>query len=168
MDIIEEFFAFCVKWNLKLHPANCMLYATSVRWCGSIISSKGIRYYTASIAKYLGEPAPGVVGNGTLDVTCVGYMAEDSAPEVAYGLLPVGEDVSGVSTVIVQRKVVAEIIKKVETPTTEVSIDQKVARLPTIASLSDTEMFGDNDVRNIADVPATEFRYNRGDEEKHG
>lgn len=44
MDVMEECFAFCVKWNLKLHPAKCTLYAMSMRWCGRIISSEVIRF----------------------------------------------------------------------------------------------------------------------------
>lgn len=44
LDVLEGFFAFCVKFNLKLHPAKCTLYTREVRWCGRIISAEGIRF----------------------------------------------------------------------------------------------------------------------------
>lgn len=43
VNIIGEFFDFCVEYSLKIHPAKCTLYSTSVKWCGRIISANGIR-----------------------------------------------------------------------------------------------------------------------------
>jgi transposase InsO family protein len=44
IQAIEKFFSLCVQWNLKLHPAKCILYATEIRWCGRMLSASGIRY----------------------------------------------------------------------------------------------------------------------------
>ena len=41
---IRTFLGVCVEWNIKLHPAKCVFFARSVRWCGRLVSSKGIRY----------------------------------------------------------------------------------------------------------------------------
>jgi transposase InsO family protein len=44
LDAVRQFLLLCVKLNLKLHPAKSVFFATSVRWCGRLISAEGIRY----------------------------------------------------------------------------------------------------------------------------
>lgn len=41
---IRSFFALCVEYNLKLHPAKCTIFAPEIRWCGRMVSAKGVRY----------------------------------------------------------------------------------------------------------------------------
>lgn len=43
-DSIESFFDMCAKYNLRLHPGKCVLFSSSVRWCGRLISKDGVRY----------------------------------------------------------------------------------------------------------------------------
>lgn len=42
--MIRLFFDFCLQRNLKLNPSKCVLFATSVRWCGRVISADGVRF----------------------------------------------------------------------------------------------------------------------------
>ena len=44
LQSVRSFFALCAKYNIKLHPAKCILFTKEVRWCGRLISAKGIRY----------------------------------------------------------------------------------------------------------------------------
>lgn len=41
---IRSFFRLCVSYNIKLHPAKCILYTTEVRWCGRLVTPDGVRY----------------------------------------------------------------------------------------------------------------------------
>jgi len=43
-EFISMFFKLCVDYNIKLHPAKCILYTTEICWCGRLISANGIRY----------------------------------------------------------------------------------------------------------------------------
>lgn len=52
------FFQFCVKRNLRLHPGKCVLFSTSVRWGGRLISAKGIRYDPARHEVLLNMESP--------------------------------------------------------------------------------------------------------------
>lgn len=44
LDSVQEMLHFCGKFNLKLHPGKCILFAKKIRWCGRLISENGIRY----------------------------------------------------------------------------------------------------------------------------
>ena len=44
LESLQKFFAYCVEYNLKLHPSKCILYVTEIRWCGRIISEQGIKF----------------------------------------------------------------------------------------------------------------------------
>jgi len=41
---IRELLALCASYNIKLHPAKCILFATTIRWCGRLISADGVTY----------------------------------------------------------------------------------------------------------------------------
>lgn len=47
---IVDFFTFCATYNFKLHPAKCIIFATSIRWCGRFISSNGVSFDQRRIA----------------------------------------------------------------------------------------------------------------------
>lgn len=49
LDAILLLFGFCKSVNLKLHSAKFVLFLRSIRWCGRIISSEGIRFDLARI-----------------------------------------------------------------------------------------------------------------------
>ena len=55
---IRRFFALCVKYNLKLHPAKCQLFSKSIRWCGRLISPAGVRYDPAHLNGLLSMQLP--------------------------------------------------------------------------------------------------------------
>jgi hypothetical protein len=38
------FFKQCQKYGLKLHASKCVLFATTVRYCGSLITKDGVRF----------------------------------------------------------------------------------------------------------------------------
>lgn len=42
--VVTRFFDFCGKFNFKLHPRKCTLFASSFRWCGRVISPIGILF----------------------------------------------------------------------------------------------------------------------------
>lgn len=44
LTAIRLFFELCSERNLKLHPAKCVLYSRSIRWCGRVITADGIRF----------------------------------------------------------------------------------------------------------------------------
>ena len=41
---MEKLFSIFKDRNLKLHPEKCCFFATSIRWCGSLLSSAGVRF----------------------------------------------------------------------------------------------------------------------------
>lgn len=43
-NAVSLFFSFCVQHNFKMHPGKCTLFATSIRWCGRVISADGISF----------------------------------------------------------------------------------------------------------------------------
>jgi len=44
LNCIQDLFNVCSRHFLRLHPLKCILFATSLRWCGRLLSAKGIRY----------------------------------------------------------------------------------------------------------------------------
>lgn len=55
---LNSFFHFCSDFNLRLHPKKCVLYATSVKWCGRIISANGIRHDPSNLQGLLDLDRP--------------------------------------------------------------------------------------------------------------
>lgn len=43
-DNIRILFKFCSQFNIKLHPSKCVVFAKDVRWCGRLISEKGVKF----------------------------------------------------------------------------------------------------------------------------
>ena len=41
---MEKLFIMFKDRNLKLHPEKCCFFATSIRWCGRLLSSAGVRF----------------------------------------------------------------------------------------------------------------------------
>ena len=41
---IQEFFILCRTYRLYLHPKKCIMFTTRIRWCGRLITPKGIRF----------------------------------------------------------------------------------------------------------------------------
>lgn len=41
---MQCFFRLCVVYNIKLHPAKCVLFTEEVRWCGRLITASGARF----------------------------------------------------------------------------------------------------------------------------
>lgn len=58
LDCIRRFLAYCAEYNWKLHPAKCILFTHSVRWCGRVISAEGIRHDPSSIDSLLSMERP--------------------------------------------------------------------------------------------------------------
>eukprot|EP00171_Calliarthron_tuberculosum_P022675 IDg22675t1 len=52
LNATRKLFDMCKLHNMKLHLAKCTLYATSIRWCGRIISKDGIRFDPRSYKGY--------------------------------------------------------------------------------------------------------------------
>lgn len=42
--VINISFAICSEHNMKLHPNKCVLYSTSIQWCGRVVSKDGVRF----------------------------------------------------------------------------------------------------------------------------
>lgn len=58
LQCLQLFLSYCVSFNWKLHPAKCILFTTSVRWCGRIISADGIRHDPARLDTLLDMERP--------------------------------------------------------------------------------------------------------------
>jgi RNase H-like domain found in reverse transcriptase/Reverse transcriptase (RNA-dependent DNA polymerase) len=41
---LRALFSLCRRFNLKLHPGKCVLFASVIRWCGRLISSEGSKF----------------------------------------------------------------------------------------------------------------------------
>lgn len=44
LTAIKTFLKLCIRLNLCLHPAKCILLAHSVRWCACLIDAQGWRF----------------------------------------------------------------------------------------------------------------------------
>ena len=44
LESVQSFFNLCAEYNIKLHPAKCILFTEEIRWCGRLISAEGVRY----------------------------------------------------------------------------------------------------------------------------
>ena len=44
LEYISKLFSLCRELNFKLHPEKCVLFCTSVTWCGRTISEHGIKF----------------------------------------------------------------------------------------------------------------------------
>lgn len=44
LKFIRQLLGLCVRKNIKLSPAKCILFAVSLQWCGRLVSTDGIRY----------------------------------------------------------------------------------------------------------------------------
>lgn len=55
---IRRFLEYCAQYNWKLHPAKCVLFTRSVRWCGRVISADGIRHDPSSLDSLLDLERP--------------------------------------------------------------------------------------------------------------
>eukprot|EP00171_Calliarthron_tuberculosum_P009059 IDg9059t1 len=44
LESVERMLEFCNRYNIKLHPAKCIIFAKEIRWCGRRISQSGFRY----------------------------------------------------------------------------------------------------------------------------
>jgi hypothetical protein len=44
LAILNFFFKQCQKYGLKLHASKCVLFATTVRYCGRLITKDGVRF----------------------------------------------------------------------------------------------------------------------------
>jgi hypothetical protein len=44
LENLKEFFFLCRENNLKIHPGNCILFASERRWCGRVLSGLGVRF----------------------------------------------------------------------------------------------------------------------------
>jgi hypothetical protein len=45
LSILHFFFKQFHKYGLKLHASKCVLFATTVRYCGRLITKDGVRFY---------------------------------------------------------------------------------------------------------------------------
>lgn len=41
LNAIATLFVLCARLNLRLHPDKCLLYESTVRWCGRLINKGG-------------------------------------------------------------------------------------------------------------------------------
>lgn len=62
LQCVRSFLSYCVEFNWKLHPAKCILFTKSVRWCGRVISSEGIRHDPARLDTLLDMDRPSTGG----------------------------------------------------------------------------------------------------------
>jgi hypothetical protein len=61
LEMLKYFFKKCLQHGLFLHAAKCNLYGTEARYCGRIITARGVRYdpRTMSTLHHMGTPQNG-------------------------------------------------------------------------------------------------------------
>lgn len=82
LDAIETFLKLCVRLNLRLHPAKCLLFANSVRWCGRLIDEHGWRFDPKNMES-LRDMSPPTTGAHLQQFVCALNWIRTSIPKYA-------------------------------------------------------------------------------------
>lgn len=57
LAVINLFFDGCVAYNTKMYPAECILFATFIRWCYCLLSADDIRFDPKQLSVLAGMKA---------------------------------------------------------------------------------------------------------------
>ena len=80
LDALEKFFAICKRYNLKLHAKKCKLFLFVVRWCGRIISEKGIQLDPSRLQALLDMENP-TLGSELQQFICAANWMRTAIPQ---------------------------------------------------------------------------------------
>lgn len=89
-ESVRSFFALCVKYNLRLHPVKCTIFAIEIRWCGRVVSAKGVRYDTLHITGLL-SMAPPTTGSELQQFVCALQCVKQGIPDFSRHITPLHE-----------------------------------------------------------------------------
>lgn len=59
MKTLRRAFERCREFGLKLNPNKCVFFAREIKWCGRVISARGVTHCPERISGLVGMPAPG-------------------------------------------------------------------------------------------------------------
>lgn len=74
MKILDRVLAQCVKYGLKLNPNKCVSYSTEIKWCGRMVSARGISHCPERIAGLVGMLPPRTAGDLQQFVCATNWM----------------------------------------------------------------------------------------------
>lgn len=80
LSCLQSFLQFCSDFNLRLHPKKCVLYTTSVKWCGRIICANGIRHDPSNLQGLLELDRP-TTGGQLQQFLCAMQWLRSSIPQ---------------------------------------------------------------------------------------
>lgn len=90
ISVIRRFFDFCVKYNVKLNPAKCSFFSTSICWCGCVISQDGIRFDSLRINGIRNMSSP-ETGADTQQFICAMQWMCSSIPDFYSAIHPLAK-----------------------------------------------------------------------------
>ena len=80
LDVLEQAFALCEKYGLKLHAKKCQLFLTQVRWCGRIVDGNGVRMDPSRLSALLNMQPP-TKGSELQQLVCSANWMRTAIPE---------------------------------------------------------------------------------------
>lgn len=94
---LQSFFQFCSTYNLRLNPQKCVLYTTSVKWCGRIISATGVRHDPSNLQGLLDLDRP-TTGGQLQQFVCAMQWLRSAIPQFQRLIQPLHDFLEGVYT----------------------------------------------------------------------
>ncbi len=99
---VRSFFELCAKYNIKLHPAKCILFTKEVRWCDRLISADGIRYDPRGLDRLL-SMAPPTTGAHLQQFVCALQWVKQGIPNFTELISPLHDFMERVYTLTEKR-----------------------------------------------------------------
>ncbi|GMF50898.1 unnamed protein product [Phytophthora fragariaefolia] len=91
MVLLDQVLERCECYGLKLHANKCVFFATKVKWCGKMISAKGVRHCPERVLGLAEMQSPRTAGDLQQFLCAVNWMRQ-SIPEYNKLTLRLKED----------------------------------------------------------------------------
>lgn len=89
-ESVRSFLDVCVWHNLKLHPANCKLFAMETRWCAGMLSVSSLRYDPRRLDGLL-SMGPQTTGSNLKQFVCALLLVKQGIPNFRALFAPLQE-----------------------------------------------------------------------------
>ena len=90
LDVVRQLLTLCAQHNVKLHPSKCILFATTIRWCGRQVPADGIRYDPKRLEGLLNMEQP-KNGAHLQQLLCALQWVRNGIPNFAETIQPLHE-----------------------------------------------------------------------------
>ena len=87
MHYIYLFFQMCRYYNLSIHPHKCILYTTTIRWCGRLITPEGIKYDPSNYSALQSMDEPTTAAH-LQQFLCAMQWLKNAIPELSHLVAP--------------------------------------------------------------------------------